>query len=185
MKIKDMDVSTLIKQTGKAEANPGGGAILILMSNLAVNLMLMMNKKEWNNLKEEAIVSYETILEYSKNLEDLMQDDVNNFNYLMSKFKDNDLQEEDYLKASSALLSMIEINLKSLEILEFYLNYGKKSTLTDGEIANNLLREAIFSAFSTIDVNIKNTNICIDYEQIKKQALELYEKNKKIIERRK
>lgn len=62
---------------------------------------------------------------------------------------------------------------------------AKKSTLTDGEIANNLLREAIFSAFSTIDVNIKNTNVCIDYEQIKKQALELYEKNKKIIERRK
>ena len=184
MKIKDMDVSTLIKQTRKSEANPGGGAILILMSNLAINLMLMLDKKEWKSLREEANVSYETILKYSRKLEDLMQEDVDGFNYLMLKFKENNVNKEDYLKASNALISMIEIDLKSLEILEFYLKYGKKVTLTDGEIANNLLKEAITSAFPTIEIDIKNTDKNIDYKQIKERALDLYEINKKIIERR-
>ena len=68
MKLIDMDVATLISQSRKANANPGGGAILILISNLAINLCLMMDKDDFGNLSEKANVSRETLLHISKQL---------------------------------------------------------------------------------------------------------------------
>ena len=185
MKLIDMDISTLISQTRKASANPGGGAILILISNLALNLILMMDKKKWGDLEDRANVSHETIIDFSKQLERLMQDDVDGFDSLMSKFKSDCVSKSDYLDAASALRSMVDIDIKSLDILNFYLSNGKKSTLTDGEIANNLLKESVISSISTIKINMENTDEIIDYDQIKNKTYELYQANKKIIERRK
>ena len=184
MKLIEMDLDTLIKQTRKAEANPGGGAILILMSNLATNLILMMDMDDWGSLENKANVSRETLLKHSETLKELMQDDVENFNQLLDKLKEKKASQDDYILAAKALLSMVEANTESLQVLSFYLENGKKSTITDGQIANNLLREAIYASIPTIDINIKYTDEVIDYKKIKNKVDSLYENNKAIIERR-
>lgn len=185
MKIIDMKVSTLIEQTRKSSANPGGGAVLILTANLATNLILMMDKNEWKDLKEKADVSRETLLNISNKLTSLMQDDVDYFNDLMDKIKDDKAREDNYLKAASAIMAMVDLNLETLETLSFYLENGKKTTLTDGEIANNLLLETIKSAMPTIEVNLRYTNKNYHYDELVDEAIKLFERNKDIIERRK
>lgn len=174
-----MEVSTLIEETRKATANPGGGAIIILTANLATNLILMMDKNEWKDLEDQANVSRETILKTSESLSKLMQDDIDNFNLLMDKIKEGKDSEDDYLRAASALTTMVDLNLKTLDILRFYLENGKKVTLTDGEIANNLILETTRSAIPTIRLNIK------DYDGPIEKAQKLYRINQDIIERRK
>lgn len=185
MKIIDMDVKNLLLQTRKAEANPGGGSLLILISNLAINLSLMMDKNNFEINKNLAKVSRETLLEISKSYETYMQDDVDNFNELMIKIKEGNSCEEDFLKATDPLLNMVEKNIKGLEHINFFLTYGKKSTLTDGQIANDLLYQAILSALPTIKINLDCTSNSYDLESIKDKANKIYLDNLNAIERRK
>lgn len=180
-KLIDMDITTLIEQTRAKEANPGGGAILILISNLAINLMLMMDKNDWGEYKELAYVSHETILKSSDKLSILMQEDVDKFELLMKAYKDGSLNDQNYMDASRPLIDMIDINLESIDVLGFYLSYGKKSTLTDGQIANDLLRTTSLAALPTIKLNLGQFE---EEDSIREKIENFYHKNKLIIERR-
>lgn len=184
LQLINMDVATLLEQTRSLEANPGGGAILILISNLGLNLMLMMDKKDWGEYEEQASVSRETLLRLSDELTVAMQADVDVFKELMDAFKANTVTEEDYKKASDPLMTMLCINIEALKILSFYLEHGKFVTISDGEIANDLLYQTIFSALPTIKHNLANTSEIVDYSTYTDAANELYEKNKMKIERR-
>lgn len=185
MKLIDMDVAKLIYQTRQADANPGGGATLILVSNLAINLGLMMDKKDFKELEIEADVSRETLLKISKDYESYMQDDVDEFNNLMDNIKVKSASEDDYIKAATPLLKMVEKNIVALDKLSFFLENGKKLTLTDGEIANDLLYQALISSLPTIKLNLDITRESFNLASIKDEANKLYIKNQQIIERRK
>lgn len=185
MKLIDMDVAKLIYQTRQADANPGGGATLILVSNLAINLGLMMDKKDFRDLEKNANVSRETLLKISKEYENYMQDDVDEFNNLMDNIKEKSASEDDYLKAATPLLKMVEKNIVALDKLSFFLENGKKSTLTDGEIANDLLYQALISSLPTIKLNLDMTRESFNLASKKDEANKLYIKNQQIIERRK
>lgn len=185
MKLIDMDVAKLIYQTRQADANPGGGATLILVSNLAINLGLMMDKKDFKDLEKDANVSRETLLKISKEYESYMQDDVDEFNNLMDNIKENSASEDDYIKAATPLLKMVEKNIVALDKLSFFLENGKKSTLTDGEIANDLLYQALISSLPTLKLNLDMTRESFNLASIKDEANKLYIKNQQIIERRK
>lgn len=185
MNLINMDVAKLIYQTRQADANPGGGAVLILVSNLAINLALMMDKKDFGNLEKEANVSRETLLRISKAYESYMQDDVDHFNKLIENIKEKSDSEGDYIKAATPLLNLIEKNTVALDMISFFLENGKKSTLTDGEIANDLLYQALISSLPTIKLNLDRTTASFDLTSKKNEANKLYIKNLKIIERRK
>ena len=185
MKLIDMDVAKLIYQTRQADANPGGGATLILVSNLAINLGLMMDKKDFRDLEKNANVSRETLLKISKEYENYMQDDVDEFNNLMDNIKEKSASEDDYLKAATPLLKMVEKNIVALDKLSFFLENGKKSTLTDGEIANDLLYQTLISSLPTIKLNLDMTRESFNLARKKDEANKLYIKNQQIIERRK
>ena len=183
--LSSFDLETLLKQTRKSDANPGGGAILIIISNLALNLILMMDKKSWKEKKDQAEINKEEILKLSESLSLNAQDDVDNFALLMEKIKNKKALKEDYFMASKPLLTMIDTNLKALEILKFYLEFGKKSTLTDGQIACDILNQAIISSISTIKLNLESLDEKIDLDKYINLANNLHMENTKIIERRK
>lgn len=185
MKLIEMDLARLILQTRKPDANPGGGATLILVSNLAINLALMMDKEEFKNLEKEADVSRETLLKISEDYKNYMQDDVDNFNKLMDNIKEKSDREEDYIKAASPLVEMVDKNIESLKAINFFLNHGKMMTITDGEIANDLIYQSIMSSFSTIKLNLDRTSQSYNFASKKNKAYKNYLKNKQAIERRK
>lgn len=183
-KLSTFDLETLLKQTRKSDANPGGGAILIIISNLALNLILMMDRKSWKEEKDQAEIYKEEILKLSESLSSNAQDDVDNFYYLMEKIIEGKALEKDYYNASKPLLTMIETNIKALEILKFYLEYGKISTITDGQIANDILKQTIISALPTIKLNLENFDEKIDLDKYINLANRLHKDNITIIERR-
>lgn len=182
--LSTFDLETLLKQTRKSDANPGGGAILIIISNLALNLILMMDRKSWKEEKDQAEIYKEEILKLSESLSSNAQDDVDNFSYLMEKIIEGKALEKDYYNASKPLLTMIETNIKALEILKFYLEYGKISTITDGQIANDILKQTIISALPTIKLNLENFDEKIDLDKYINLANRLHKDNITIIERR-
>lgn len=184
-KLSTFDLESLLEQTRKSDANPGGGAILIIISNLALNLILMMDRKSWKEKKDQAEINKEEILKLSESLSSNAQDDVDNFAYLMGKIIAGQALKKDYYNATKPLLTMIDSNIKALEILKFYLEYGKISTITDGQIANDILKQTIISALPTIKLNLENFDEKIDLDKYINLANNLHEENTKIIERRK
>lgn len=184
-KLSTFDLETLLEQTRKSDANPGGGAILIIISNLALNLILMMDRKSWKEKKDQAEINKEEILKLSESLSLNAQDDVDNFAFLMEKIIEGQALEKDYYNASKPLLTMIDTNIKALEILKFYLEFGKISTITDGQIANDILKQTIISALPTIKLNLENFDEKIDLDKYINLANKLHKENTKIIERRK
>ena len=99
----------------------------------------------------------------------------------MKAYKDGSLNDQNYMDASRPLIDMIDINLESIDVLGFYLSYGKKSTLTDGQIANDLLRTTTLAALPTIKLNLGQFE---EEDSIREKIENLYHKNKLIIERR-
>lgn len=170
MKIIDMSVEKLLSEIKNMRPNPGGGAVVILVANMAVNLINMMGD-----------VSCETYI--SERLTELIQEDVDATKKLIAEIKKKNLEEKFFLEAARPQIEMVDISLKALGEFSEILARGKN--LSDGIIANNLLREAIRSAMPTIEVNLKYTGETYDYESVLAKCENLYKKNVEIIEGRK
>lgn len=170
MKIIDMSVEKLLSEIKNMRPNPGGGAVVILVANMAVNLINMMGD-----------VSCETYI--SERLTELIQEDVDATKKLIAEIKKKNFEEKFFLEAARPQIEMVDISLKALDQFSEILKRGKN--LSDGIIANNLLKEAIRSAMPTIEVNLKYTEETYDYESVLAKCENLYKKNVKIIEGRK
>ena len=186
MKINELKISELIEETRKVNAKPGGGAIVILSANLAVNLILMMDKKNWGDLESKAKKNRELIGEISDILTKCADEDIYYASLLIDQFKIGGYIDEKYfIDAARPQVRLNTLSLKALEIIGFYLENGRKSTLADGEIANEMLLSAIRASVPTIKANLKDTNYKYNIEEVIDKANNLYKHNRDIIERRK
>lgn len=170
MKIIDMSVEKLLSEIKNMRPNPGGGAVVILVANMAVNLINMMGD-----------VSCETSI--SERLTELIQEDVDATKKLIAEIKKKNFEEKYFIAAAKPQIEMVDISLKALDQFSDILKRGKN--LSDGIIANNLLKEAIRSAMPTIEVNLKYTKETYDYESVLEKCENLYQNNVEIIEGRK
>lgn len=188
----DFTVGNLIVNTRKKTANPGGGAITSLVGNLGLNLILMMAKKDYGDekLNKKSKKIEEKFKKYSKELEDLMQEDIDKVNVLLKAYKDDEINNYDDLiiEANKAPKRTIELMIIILQDCSFILEHGKIEAISDGEIGLRLVKEAIHSSFinltmnedNLLDKNIEKTN----YDSIIKFCDKLYKENKKIIKER-
>lgn len=87
MKINDLRVGDLIEETRKVHAKPGGGAIVILTANLAVNLGLMMDRNDWGDLRQKAKENRKVMEEISDLLSKCADDDIYYANLLIDQYK--------------------------------------------------------------------------------------------------
>lgn len=186
MKINDLKVGELIEETRKVNAKPGGGAIVILSANLALNLGLMMERNDWGNLKEEARENRKTMEEISDLLVKCADEDIYYANLLIDQYKKKEpIDDKFYIDAARPQVRLNTLATKALEILAFYLEHGKASTLADGEIANEMLYNAMKATVPTIKANLDGASYKYDLDQALKEAYKLYQNNRNIIERRK
>lgn len=180
-----MNLDHLLEEIRKPHAKPGGGAVVIFIANMAVNLSLMMDKKNWGELENQANVSYETMIKISDKLKKLADDDIYYTNLMLDEFKKTSkVDHKFFLDAAKPQIQMNELCLEAMKTLSFYLEHGKKSTISDGEIANELLRAAVFSSLPTIKINLGKEETEKLVGKTLEEIINLYEKNKKIIERR-
>ena len=186
MKINELKVSDLLEETRKVNAKPGGGAIVILTANLAVNLILMMDRKNWGDLSKKAAENRKLVEEISDILTKCADEDVFYANLLIEKYKNKEkILEKDLVDAAKPQIKLNTLALKALEVLDFYLDHGKRTTLTDGEIANEMLFSAIKSSVPTIKSNLNGVNYRYSIDEVLRDAQKLYQHNRDIIERRK
>lgn len=180
-----MNLDHLLREIRKPHAKPGGGAVVIFIANMAVNLSLMMDKKNWGELEDQANVSYETMIKISNKLKKLADDDIYYTNLMLDEYKKSSkIDQKFFIDSAKPQIQMNDLCLDAMKTLGFYLEHGKKTTISDGEIANELLRAAVLSSIPTIKINLGGE----ETKKIVGRSLEeietLYEKNKKIIERR-
>lgn len=186
MKINDLRVGELLEETRKVNAKPGGGAIVILIANLALNLGLMMERNDWGDLKEKAKENRKTMEEISELLVKCADEDIYYANLLIDQYKKKGpIDDKFYIDAARPQVRLNTLATKALELLAFYLEFGKKSTLTDGEIANEMLYNAIRASVPTIKANLEGVDYKYDLNQALNEASKLYQNNRNIIERRK
>src|SRR5690625_1821464 len=133
----DFNLSDFIINTRKPSANPGGGAVTSFVGNLGLNLILMMAKNDYKderlNIKGKNIKK--TFIEYSKELEDIMQDDVDNVQSLVESYKnppkDSSTMDKLIKKANIAPNRTIEIMIISLSASKLILKHRIKYTRSD------------------------------------------------------
>lgn len=185
----DFTVGHLIEQTRKKNANPGGGALVSLIGNLAINLLLMMDKKTYENpeIEKNAINIRKKLLDISKKLEFVMQDDIDKVDLLVKAYKNKESQQEinkktlDVIKPPEETINLV---IEAMELSNFILENGKLNTISDGEIATRLMKETVLLSIINIDINRKNITYKFEKNKIIEKCRMLYERNMKIIEGR-
>lgn len=188
MKMKDFTVSELIERTRDKSANPGGGAITCLVGSLGISLVLMMDKKNFGDDQEEVNKAKDQLIKISEDLKVSMQKDIDYATALVNSFH-RDMDDKDrvplFENAIKPPLETIEYLLQALDCAKIFLEKGKMTTISDGEIGNMLIRDAIISSTVNVEINQKYVNFDFDKEKILKICEEKYNRNKEIIERRK
>ena len=185
MKITDRKVSDLLEDIKSPGSNPGGGAVVILIAIMAIKMIFMMDKNDFGDREVIAKDKRESLKRDCDNLEELMEEDIENSNKMLRAYRKNCLTDDILLKASRSQIQAVEILLKTLDDISFFLEFGKIVTISDGEIANNMIRESIISAIPTIKINLENTKEVYHADGIIDLCNKLYKKNEKIIEMRK
>lgn len=186
----DFTVGELIEQTRRKDPNPGGGAITSLIGNLGVNLLFMMDKKTYEdeNLEKKAQPIRKRLMEISKELEGLMQEDIDRVRDLIDAYKNGEEREKIEKKTLDAIeppRKTIDLALEALEISDFILENGTKGTISDGEIGTRLLKESVMSSIINIEINQNNVDYSFDKEKVIGRCETLFDRNIKIIEGRK
>ena len=177
----NMTVGELLHQIKKPTANPGGGAVVIFVANMAINLIRMMDKKI-----DSLNVSYETLDKISEKLNLLADEDIKRANELISEFKKKRIIDRGFfIRAAEPQIEMVKLSLIALKNFSPILQYGRKETLSDGAIANNMLKDAIMNALPTIKINLSAIDEFYDYEATVSECMSIYNSNIEIIERRK
>lgn len=177
----NMTVGELLHQIKKPTANPGGGAVVIFVANMAINLIRMMDKKI-----DSLNVSYETLDKISEKLNLLADEDIKRANELISEFKKKRIVDRGFfIRAADPQIEMVKLSLIALKNFSPILQYGRKETLSDGVIANNMLKDAIINALPTIKINLSAIDEFYDYEATVSECMSIYNSNIEIIERRK
>ncbi|MDD7305430.1 MAG: cyclodeaminase/cyclohydrolase family protein [Peptoniphilaceae bacterium] len=185
----DFTVDKLLEQTRKKNANPGGGALVSLIGNLAINLLLMVDRKSYPTINLEIKAQYrkKRLLEISKRLEEVMQEDIDKINILLKAYKNEADQKEIEIKTLSAIKpprQTIDLVLEAMDISDFFLENGRIEAISDGQIANRLMKEAVMSSIINIEINQKHVTYDFDKEYIINRCNKLYDRNVEIIKGR-
>lgn len=185
----DFTVGHLIEHTRKKNANPGGGALVSLVGNLGINLLLMMDKKVYQDqeVEDEAKKIRSRLLAISKELEEVMQEDIDKVDLLVKAYKNGEARftiEEKTLAVIGPPQKTIDLVLEAMQISDFILKYGKMETISDGEIASRLMKEAVLSSIINIEINQKHVSYDFDKDAIISKCEKLFERNQEIIKGR-
>ena len=146
----------------------------ILLSIMALSLIgCESNNTADKNLGENQVV-------------EAHDEDIYYANLLIDQYKKKGpIDDKFYIDAAIPQVRLNTLASKALEILAFYLEHGKASTLADGEIANEMLYNAMKATVPTIKANLEGVSYKYDLDQALKEAYKLYQNNRNIIERRK
>jgi formiminotetrahydrofolate cyclodeaminase len=144
---------------------PGGGSAAALTAAIGAGLMSMVanytvNNPEYKNVAEKAAVILSRCEDARRELEALIDKDVNAYNDLSKTLKEsgNDAvrMEAVYKDAVRVPFDVCMISAECLKLCNDLAECGNKRLITDTEIAALLLDAAFISAKFNVYINMKN-----------------------------
>ena len=196
MLFKDYSIDEFISELSSDAPSPGGGSTAALVAALSSSLnsmvySLTIGKKVFEKLgdneKNKMIKLQEETKEFTKKVQNFMEQDRDDFLRLMYIYKlpkDNEEDiimrkekiEENTMKAMETPLSLAEECIKFYDNIEFAIKYGNKNLISDAGVATVLLHSAIESSIINVKVNLnflREEEICVEIENKCKSILNI------------
>ncbi|WP_291653667.1 cyclodeaminase/cyclohydrolase family protein [Clostridium sp.] len=196
MLFKDYSIDEFISELSSDAPSPGGGSTAALVAALSSSLnsmvySLTIGKKVFEKLgdneKNKMIKLQEETKEFTKKVQNFMEQDRDDFLRLMDSYKlpkDNEEDiimrkekiEENTMKAMETPLSLAEECIKFYDNIEFAIKYGNKNLISDAGVATVLLHSAIESSIINVKVNLnflREEEICVEIENKCKSILNI------------
>lgn len=166
----DMTIKDFLTDTASDKPAPGGGSVAALCGALGAALGTMVcnltigrekyqdSEAEFKNIKPD-------LEDNLKKLQNLIDDDTNAFNDVMTAFKlpkDTEEQkavrseaiQQGYKKAISVPLETAHTALKTLSFMEFIATKGNQNAITDGAVGALASETAIKGALLNVKINL-------------------------------
>lgn len=177
---------------------PGGGSISAYMGALGASLGTMVanlssHKRGWDERWEEFSEIAEKGQYYKKNLLNLVDEDTNAFNNIMTAFrlpKANDEQKkirnkaiQDATKhAVETPYKIMEFAYDSMAILKQMAETGLKASVSDAGVGALAAKAAISGAFLNVKINLSGLEDKEFCEKVTMQGKEIEDKAQKLLD---
>jgi len=165
----DMNLGAFANETASESPAPGGGSISAYVGALGISLGTMVanlssHKTGWDERWEEFSNYAEEGQQYKNQLLHLVDEDTNAFNKIMDAFKfpkETDVEKalrkqaiEDASKyAIEVPLKVMEISLKSMEVIKAMAEIGNPNSVSDAGVGALCARTAVMGAFLNVKIN--------------------------------
>ncbi len=168
----DMTLSEFASCVSSSEPIPGGGSVSAYVGALAASLAAMVcrltiGKKGYEQVQERIKSILSSLIEYSKQLQELVNEDANAYMLVMQASKLAKQNEEEREQRSEKLkgalkratevpVSTLKLSSKVLKLAEEILQIGNRNARSDVETAIELSKAAIRSAWSNVKLNLES-----------------------------
>ena len=203
-KLIDLTCKCFANETASESPAPGGGSISAYIGALGISLGTMVanlssHKSGWDERWEE----FSDWAEKGQALKDrllwLVDEDTNAFNKIMDAFSYPKTTDEEKAIRSNAIkeatryaiqipLQVMEVSLKSMEIIKEIAVAGNPNSVTDAGVGALCARSAVIGAFLNVKINAAGLNdkvfvvlVFEKWNEIEKQARAMEEEILEIV----
>ena len=182
----DKNIKDFLLETASDSPAPGGGSIAALSGALGAALgsmvcNLTIGKEKYQSVAEEFKELKPKLETNMSKLSQLIDDDTNAFNDVMTAFKlpkDTDEQKAKrseaiqlgYKKAISVPLDTAQTALNTLSLMELIVTKGNQNAITDGVVGALASETAIKGALLNVKINLTSVKDQ-DYVQSTKKTI--------------
>ncbi|MHA1990111.1 MAG: cyclodeaminase/cyclohydrolase family protein [Candidatus Hodarchaeales archaeon] len=193
----DKTVVDFLKETASDSPAPGGGSVAALSGALAAALGSMVcnltqGKEKYVNVEEDIKDINTRLQTHMQRLIELVDEDANAFNDVMTAFKmpkDTDEQKENrssaiqegYKKAISVPLETAKLSLHCLGLISNLVTKGNQNAVTDAGTGSLMALSGVRGAIFNIKINLTSIkdanyvkNIKNEISNLDNSALEYY-----------
>jgi len=170
-KLVDLSLSSFIWETSSDSPAPGGGSVAAAMGAMGAALGSMVanlsgHKRGWDDRWEEFANWAERGARMQKRLLDLVDEDTEAYNGILSAFELPKKSDEEKAARSAAVeaatlnaslvpLTVMKEAFKVFELLEEMTLKGNPNSVTDGAVGVLAVRACIRGAFLNVKINVK------------------------------
>ncbi|OWZ83146.1 cyclodeaminase/cyclohydrolase family protein [Natranaerobius trueperi] len=174
MRLRDQKVSEFLETVSSKSPAPGGGSVSALAGALGASLATMVGnltigKKRYQKLSKsyqrDIDEAFENMQVISKNIENLIDEDKEAFDNVMTAIKMPKETEEEKEKRKQELekatyramevpLQIARESLKALNGMKPFVLYGNPNAITDIGVGASMARTAIDGAIYNVRINL-------------------------------
>lgn len=170
----DMTLTEFADETASESPAPGGGSISAYVGSLGISLATMVanlssHKRGWDDRWKEFSDWADKGMAIQTKLLDLVDEDTNAFNKIMSAFGLPKNSEEEKVKRSQAIqdatkyaidipFQVMQLSFASFKIIKAMAEIGNPNSVTDAGVGALCARTAVIGAFLNVKINAGGLN---------------------------